>query len=125
LALLAASVPAAVAAQEPGTNPSVTHLMKTYGIDKAEAQMRIDLQNEILALSERLNTENDPAYGDIFIKHEPTYKIVVSFADKADRKPFLESLDPKIRRYVQLRTARSRAASPTASSRKSMPLSAR
>jgi hypothetical protein len=106
LALLLAGAGGAAQAQEPVTNPSVTHLMKTYGIAKDEAQMRVGLQNEILELSERLNTENDPAYGDIFIKHEPVYKIVVSFADKADRKPFLESLDPKIRRYVQLRTAK-------------------
>lgn len=60
--------------------------------------MRIDLQSEILALSEKLNTENDPAYADMFIQHEPVFKIVVMFADKRDRKPFLVSLDPKLRR---------------------------
>jgi hypothetical protein len=99
-------LPTPAPAQGAFTNPSVTHLVQTYGINKAEAQMRIDLQAEILALSERLNADNDPAYGDIFIKHEPVFKIVISFADKSDRKPFLESLDPKLRRYVQLRTAK-------------------
>lgn len=98
-------------AQGVGANPSVTHLMQSYNLSKDDAQMRIDLQGEIIALSERLNTENDPAYADLFILHEPTFKIVIMFADKSDRKPFLESLDPKLRRFIQLKTAkRSRGA---------------
>jgi hypothetical protein len=96
----------ALFAQAPQTNPSVTHLMKAYGLPKAEAQMRIDLQADVMALSERLNAEGDPSYADMYIQHEPVFKIVVMFADAKDRKPFLESLDPKIRRYVQLQQAK-------------------
>lgn len=107
-ALLAAALSTGVAAQddmsiEQGRNPSVTHLMQTYGISESEAQMRIDLQTEIIALSERLNASGDPTYGDMYIQHEPVYKIVIRFSDTADRKAFLESVDPKIRRYVQLK----------------------
>lgn len=42
----------------------------------------------------------------MYIQHEPTYKIIIMFADKSDRKTFLESIDPKLRRYVQLKNAR-------------------
>lgn len=104
--LIAAMSPAATFAQDVQTNPAVTHLMQSYGLAKADAQMRIDLQTELLALSERLNTENDAAYADMYIQHEPTYKIVILFADKKDRKAFLESVDPKLRRYVQLKAAK-------------------
>jgi hypothetical protein len=80
-------------------------LMKEYSISQQEAQLRIDLQTEIIAMSEKLNTESDPAYADIYIQHEPVYKIIFSFADKKDRKAFLDQIDPKIRRYVQLKNA--------------------
>jgi hypothetical protein len=110
LLLVAMVVPCAVHAQDPEPNPAVSHLMKAYNLDLAEAQRRIDRQAEILKLSERLNTENDAAYADMYIKHEPNYKIVVMFADNKDRQSFWESLSPKIRPYVKLKTAkRSRA----------------
>jgi hypothetical protein len=88
-----------------GRNPSVSLLMAENGLSQQEAQMRIDLQDQIIAMSEKLNTQNDPAYADIYIQHEPVYKIIVSFSDKKDRKAFLDQLDPKIRRYVQLKNA--------------------
>ncbi len=107
LLLLAASTLSTPAlAQEPATNPSVTYLTQAYGIGKDEAQMRIDLQNEIVALSEKLNASGDPDFGDMYIKHEPQFKIVVMFAGNSDRKAFMDSLDPKLRRHVQLRTAK-------------------
>lgn len=105
--LLAASLLShASLAQEAFRNPSVTHLMQTYGLSQQEAQMRVDLQSEILALSERLNASGDAAYGDMFIQHEPVFRIVTLFADRTDRKAFLDSLDPKLRRYVQLKVAK-------------------
>jgi hypothetical protein len=90
-------------------NPSVLYLMKEYNITQEEAQLRISLQEQIIALSERLNADNEPSYADMYIQHEPVYKIIISFADKKDRKAFLEEIDPKIRRYVQFQnTSRSR-----------------
>lgn len=107
LLLLAASALSGPAlAQEAITNPSVTYLMQTYGLGKEEAQTRIDLQNEIVALSEKLNASGDPDFGDMYIKQEPQFKIVVMFASNSERKAFLDSLDPKLRRYVQLKTAK-------------------
>lgn len=93
-------------AQSGGRNPSVTHLMQSYRIDAAEAQQRIDIQSEVMALSERLNSGDDPAYGDMYIQHQPVFKIVILFADNGDRKAFLDSLSPTLRRYVQLKTAK-------------------
>ncbi|MEO7177660.1 MAG: hypothetical protein ABIW83_02340, partial [Allosphingosinicella sp.] len=52
--------------------------------------------------SQRLNAENDPAYADMWIEHEPVFRIVVAFADNKDRKAFLEGLSPRLRRYVHL-----------------------
>ncbi|HVR97793.1 MAG TPA: S1 family peptidase [Thermoanaerobaculia bacterium] len=106
LLLVVMAVPFATHAQELQTNPAVTHLMNAYGLDQAEAEKRIDLQSEILKLSERLNTENDAAYADMYIKHEPNYKVVVMFADTKDRQDFWESLSPKIRPHVKVKTAK-------------------
>lgn len=106
LLLIVAAIPSAAFAQDPQPNPAVSHLMKAYGLDQAEAERRIDRQADILKLSERLNTENDAAYADMYIKHEPNYKIVVMFADRKDRQVFWESLSPKIRPYVKVKTAK-------------------
>jgi streptogrisin D len=107
LLVVALASPLAVHAQDdPQPNPAVTHLMQAYGLDLAEAQKRINLQSEILALSDRLNKEKDSAYVDMYIKHAPNYKVVVMFSDKEDRRPFLESLSPKLRPYVKVKTAK-------------------
>lgn len=100
-----AAISVAHAQENVGRNPAVSLLMKEYGISEQEAQLRIDLQTQIITMSEQLNSESDPAYADIYIEHEPVYKIIVAFADKRDRKAFLDQVDPKIRRYVQLKNA--------------------
>jgi hypothetical protein len=95
-------------AQAPGAlrNPSVTHLMQQYGLGEAEAQRRIDLQLEIMDLADRLNTGGDANFAGIHIQHTPVYKVVVSFADKDDRKAFVQSLTPALRPHVQVRAAK-------------------
>jgi hypothetical protein len=93
-------------AQETSENASVSYLMQKYSLSRSEAETRIAVQGEVIALSERLNAEGDPQYGDMFIQHAPQFKIVILFADKNDRKAFLDSLDPKLRRYVQLKQAK-------------------
>lgn len=110
LLVLATAMPFAANAQDPTPNPAVTHLMEAYGLDQAEAERRIDLQSEVVLLSERLNKENEAAYADMYIQHEPTYKVVVMFADKKERTAWWQSLSPKIRPHVKLKSAkRSRA----------------
>lgn len=98
----------AVSAQQeaPFRNPSVTHLMRTYSLTEAEAQKRIDLQSDIMALAESLNSGNDPDFGGIYVQQQPVFRIVVSFADRDDRKAFVDSISPRIRQYVQIRPAK-------------------
>ncbi len=86
--------------------PNVDYLQKKYNISAEEANNRIDLQNEVIKLSEKLNQENDPDYADMYIQHQPVYKIIVLFADKDDRHAFLKSLDPKMQRWVQIKQAK-------------------
>lgn len=62
--------------------------------------------NSVVALSERLEKENDPNYGDMYIQHKPKFKIIVLFADNRDRSAWLKSLSPKLRRHVQIKQAK-------------------
>lgn len=112
LLLAAMAVPFAADAEDPQPNPAVTHLMEAYSLDKAEAQKRLDLQFKVAELSDRLNKENDAAYADMYIQHEPKYRVIVSFTGNKNRKALLSSVDPQLRPYVKLRGAkRSRGAS--------------
>lgn len=83
-----------------------SYLEATYGISAEEAQLRLDLQEQVIALSEKLNAENDPNYADMYIQHTPVYKIVILFSDNKNRHQFLKSLDPKLQRYVQLKNVK-------------------
>jgi hypothetical protein len=115
LALFLASASLPVAAQAPrvppppgetktvvGRNPSVSYLMQRYSLAEAEAAERIAVQSEVVALSERMNAEGDPAYADMWIEHEPVFRVVLAFADNKDRKAFLDSVSPRLRRFVHL-----------------------
>ncbi len=84
----------------------LSYLESAYGISAEEAQLRLDLQEQVIALSEKLNAENDPNYADMYIQHTPVYKIVVLFSDNKNRHEFLKSLDPKLQRYVQLKNVK-------------------
>jgi hypothetical protein len=86
-----------------GRNPAAHHLMQTYKISEAEAADRIRLQQDVLALSQRLDRDGDPAYTDLWIEHQPVFKIVIGFADAKERTALLQSIDPKLRRFVQIR----------------------
>ena len=94
------------AAQSDMRSPAVTYLMQQHGISETEAQERMDVQLLVTDLAQDLNTTNDPAFGGIYIQHEPVFKVVVSFADKDDRKAFQSALSPKLQRFVQIRNAK-------------------
>lgn len=85
-----------------GRNPVVSYLMQAYGLSEAVAEERLAIQSEVMELTKRLESGNDPAYADIWIEHEPVYKINIAFLDKDERKAFKESLSPQLRRYVQI-----------------------
>jgi hypothetical protein len=90
----------------PGRNPAISYLMESYGISQADAEERIAVQNELVALTKRLNENSDPTFAGIAVTQSPRFKVQISFADKSDRKAFLESLSPKLRKYVQLRVVK-------------------
>lgn len=97
-------LPPSQAPKSPGVSPAVTYLMREYGISEGDAKERLAVQAEVMELSARINRENDPAFSAIYTEHEPVFKVVVAFADSRDRKAFLDSLSPRLRRYVQLKT---------------------
>jgi hypothetical protein len=108
LAIMVISFPAH-AQDEPQANPAVDHLMKAYGLDLSEAKRRIDLQADVIALSDRLNTENDPAYADLYIQQSPKYRIMVLFAGTKsgrDHKQLKDSLDSRLRPFVKIQTVK-------------------
>lgn len=92
-----------LAAPVAGTSPAARYLVETYGISEAEARERIELQDQVSALAARIRTGDDPAFGGIWIEHEPVFKVNIGFADQDDRKALRESIAPALRRHVQIR----------------------
>lgn len=122
-AVAAAAIAAPVLAQTAGDAPpgppqaparvEVTagqrHLMKAYGLSAAEAAERLSLEAGISQLAERLGRENPDDFGGVWIEHEPTYKIVVAFKSAELRNDIRETVQPELRRYVQIRNVRTSA----------------
>lgn len=88
--------------------PLILMLMTLLLIPQAHAQnaKKSGNINSIIALSERLERENDPNYGDMYIQHKPKFQIIVLFADNKNRQAWLKSLSPKMRRHVVIRQAK-------------------
>jgi hypothetical protein len=82
------------------TNPAVDHLQKRFGISQADAIKRLEVQHLVTS---QLSGDPGKPYDDVWLEHELQFKVIVSFTDKADRTAFVQSLDPKLRRYVQTR----------------------
>lgn len=95
-------VPPSEAARPTGRTASVAYLMEQYGISEAEARERLAVQLEVMELSTRLHRENDPAYANLYTDHTPVFRVVIAFADNKDRRAFVQSLSPTLRRYVQV-----------------------
>lgn len=77
-------------------------LSQRFSITAAQAQERIDLQEEISRLSQSLAEANPDSFGGIWVEHEPTYKIIVAFNDSSDRTALRQSVSPTLRRYLQI-----------------------
>lgn len=63
----------------------------------------MELQNKVVELGQSGLLEQQSGFADMWIVHEPVYRIVVAFTDRADRHAFMRQLDPSIRQYVQVR----------------------
>ena len=84
--------------------------MDRHGLSAAEAAERIALESDISALAARLQASGSAEYGGMWIEHEPVYKVTLAFTREADRKALTDSIDSKLRRYVQFKTVRSSVA---------------
>lgn len=94
-----------------GPNPAVVYLMNQYSLDEGEATKRIELQTAIGELASQIQTSNEPSFAGVDIQHDPVFRIVVSFSEKKDRNEFIQSVEPRLRQYIQIRQVkRSRAA---------------
>lgn len=82
------------------TNPAVDYLQKRFGITQADAIERLEVQHLVTS---QLSGGPGKPYDDVWLEHEPQFKVIVTFTDKSDRTVFVQSLDPKLRKYVQTR----------------------
>lgn len=87
-------------------SPGARYLMELYKISADEAMMRLNLQDEVTALATTLAAENPDDFGGVWIEHEPTYKIVVAFKGADLRSKVRDAVEPKLRRYVQIKNVR-------------------
>ena len=104
----AAPPPPTDMAAEPGVDPEATFLSTSLGISLEEARGRRDIMSRIGALVQRAQAEDD-SFAGVWVEQQPAFRIIVAFADQEDRQQFLQSLDPALRRYVQLRHVRAKA----------------
>lgn len=56
----------------------IEYFQKAYSLTAAEASRRLSLQDRIGALAEKLETNEAAVFGDLYIEHQPTYRIVVN-----------------------------------------------
>lgn len=80
--------------------------MDFYKINQAEAKQRIELQEHVGAMAEKLGNENPQSFGGVWIQHEPVYKIIVAFKDADTRSAIRETIEPSMRRFIQLQNVR-------------------
>jgi streptogrisin D len=79
------------------------YLMDRHKISAAEAAERIALEEEVSRLANKLRESDPDDFGDLWIEHEPVYRIVVAFLNNEDRTALRESIAPNLRRYVQFK----------------------
>jgi chromatin segregation and condensation protein Rec8/ScpA/Scc1 (kleisin family) len=79
------------------------YLMERHKISAAEAAERIALEEEVTQLSNKLRLSDPDDFGDLWIEHEPVYRIVVAFLNNEDRSALRDQISPRLRRYVQFK----------------------
>lgn len=89
-----------------GGNPAVQSLMQTDGISRAEAEERIALQADILALLQNTSLLQSAGFVDLAVQHKPVYQVWLNFTDNSDKSALLKAVPPKLRRYVKIRKAK-------------------
>jgi streptogrisin D len=79
------------------------YLMERHKISAEEAAERIALEEEVSQLSNKLRLSDPDDFGDLWIEHEPVYRIVVAFLNNEDRSALRDQISPRLRRYVQFK----------------------
>ena len=99
-------LPAERKAEGSGVDAQIRYLQDAYKIGEAEARERQETMREIEGLIAAARGEDPDAFAGVWVEHEPVFRIVVAFAGNADRAGFAETVSPRLRRHLQLRTAR-------------------
>lgn len=84
-------------------NAGQRYLMARHKISAEDAAERLALEDEVSKLANRLRESDPDDFGDLWIEHEPTYRIVVAFLNNEDRAALRDSIAPNLRRYVQFK----------------------
>lgn len=89
-----------------GGNPAVQSLIKEDGISRAQAEERIALQAEILALLQKSSLLQSAGFVDLAVQHKPVYQVWLNFTDNSEKSAILKEIPPNLRRYVKVRQAK-------------------
>lgn len=83
-------------------------LQDMYNISAEEAELCLELQNEVINLSEKLNELKLRGYVDMYIQHEPTYKVVVLVTKNTSKtnKAKIKKLVPALTKYIEIKTVK-------------------
>ena len=92
--------------QAPAGNPAVQSLMRANNLSESEAEERIALQADILALLQNSSLLEAAGFVDLAVQHEPVYQVWLNFEDNRSKAALLKEVPPKLRRYVKLRQAK-------------------
>ena len=87
-------------------NAAVESLMQSENISRSEAQNRIALQADILALLQSSTLLEDPGFVDLAVQHQPVYQVWLNFADNSNKSNLLKEVPPQLRRYIKIRKAK-------------------
>ena len=87
-------------------NPAVQSLMQSDSLSRADAEERIALQADILALLQKSSLLEAAGFVDLAVQHKPVYQIWLNFEDNSEKSALLKEIPPKMRRYVKIRQAK-------------------
>lgn len=80
--------------------------MRANNLSESEAEERIALQADILALLQNSSLLEAAGFVDLAVQHEPVYQVWLNFEDNRSKAALLKEVPPKLRRYVKLRQAK-------------------
>lgn len=89
-------------ASEPSARPAPPSVAAGYH-GEPDFATRMELQSLLAQTDDIERVRQLPGFADMWIEHEPAYRIVYAFVTDIDQAAFLATLDPAIRRHVEVR----------------------